>query len=400
MNSLPRLRFVALVLAGLTLAACSSGKQTLGREVDADAFLPGPGGSSYFARWEHGPPSDAAFVPLMVWMQNPANASRFQDVGVNFFTGLWEGPTADQLSGLTAAKMPAVCDQSGVWRSHVTDPSIKGWLQVDQPDDAQMQSDGTYAPCIEPSVMAARYAAMTQSDPTRPVFMNLGRGVVDGNWVGRGACKGRNDMYPAYARGADVVTFVTYPVNDGLPLETMAQGVDALRNYVDDEKPVIAGIEASDIDGVGTPTAAQIQAEVWMAFIHGATGIQYFCHRLDPAVNETACLDDDGTSGAMRQIDEQVTSLAPVLNSRSLAHAVVVTSDVTVDTMVKRDATTTHLFAVSMGTATTTAHFELARFGGSATAEVLGEQRNVELVDGAFDDSFLPYAVHVYRIRR
>jgi hypothetical protein len=390
----PLLACRVLVLLG-ALSSCSSGKQTLGSEIDE--FLPGPGGSSYFARWDHGPPSDPSFFPLMVWMQNPANATRFQAVGVNFFTGLWEGPTADQLSGLTAAKMPAVCEQAGVWRAHLTDPAIKGWMQVDQPDNAQQQSDKTYAPCIEPSVIRSRYDAMTESDPTRPVFMNLGRGVLDGNWEGRGDCGGRNDMYPEYAKGADLLTLVTYPVNAGLPVEAIAEGVDALRGYAGDEKPVLAAIEASDIDGADEPTAVQIEAEVWLALIHGASGIEYFCHRIEPAVDETACLESDVTRTAMHDINERITNLAPVLNSRSLARAVVVTGSV--DTMVKRDSTSTYLFAVSTSTATATAHFELAHFDGTATAEVVGEQRTLDVTDGVFEDSFKDHAVHIYRVR-
>jgi hypothetical protein len=104
----------------------------------------------------------------------------------------------------------------------------------------------------------------------------------------------------------------------------------------------------------------------------------------------------------MREIDDQVTNLAPVLNSRSLARAVVVTSDVSagVDTMVKRDATATHLFAASTGSTSTTAHFELAGIEGPATAEVLGEQRSLDATDGVFADSFSAYSVHLYRIGR
>ena len=99
----------------------------------------------------------------------------------------------------------------------------------------------------------------------------------------------------------------------------------------------------------------------------------------------------------MRDINERVTSLAPVLNSRSLARAVVVTGSV--DTMVKRDSTSTYLFAVSTSTATATAHFELAHFGGAATAEVVGEQRTLDVTDGVFQDSFAAHAVHIYRVR-
>src|SRR5260221_3949590 len=176
----------------LTLVACSSGKQTLGWESASDTYLPWPGGSSYYTRWAHGPPADASFFPILVWMQSPPNAARFRDVGVNFFTGLWQGPTEDQLTGLRSADMPAACEQSGVWEAHLGDPTIRGWLQQDQPDDAQQKPDGTYAGCVPPSAVRASYESMVAKDPTRPVFMNLGRVVAKADWVGRGSRAGQS----------------------------------------------------------------------------------------------------------------------------------------------------------------------------------------------------------------
>jgi hypothetical protein len=389
-------------LCGAALLACSTGKQTLGRETTTDEHLPWAGGSGYFARWAHGPPSSSSFIPLMVWLQNPDNASRFAEVGVNSYMGLWQGPTEEQLSTLESSKMPAVCEQSGVWQDHLGDSPIQGWMQVDQPDDAQVKDDGSYGPCIDPSAMARRYASMREKDPTRPVFMNLGRGVVDGEWVGRGSCAGHDEMYPAYARAADVLTFIAYPVNAGLPLESIAQGIDKLADYSNHEKLVLAAIEASRIDGDVGPTPEQIDAEVWMALIHGAAGVLYYCHQLQPSVNETACLDDPASHDALVAINALVTSLAPVLNTAPIANAVSVAAEpiVLIDTMVKRDATHTYVFAVSMGDTGTTVHFELSGSTLTGTAEVIGEGRTVSVHDGAFDDDFPSRRRHLYRIAR
>src|SRR5262249_28040894 len=146
------------------------------------------------------------------------------------------------------------------------------------------------------------------------------------------------------------LAFITYPINDGLPLDTVARGVDALRGYSLDEKPVVAGIEASAIFGTNGPTPEEIRAEVWLSLVHGAGGIQYFCHRTKPDVDETACLEDAANAGAMRDVNGEIADLAPVLNTPSLASAVTIAvSPLTaaVDTMLKRANGSTYLFAVS-----------------------------------------------------
>jgi hypothetical protein len=390
----------ALFFCVCSTVGCSSGPHVLGWETSLDATLP-PAGSGYFARWPNGPSSDPSFFPIMVWMQSPDNAARFRDHGVNFFTGLWQGPTEAQLVGLASAGMPAACSQTGVWEEHLDDPAIEAWLQPDQPDNAQLQADGTYAGCIDPDSIVADYSTMVERDPTRPVFMNLGRGVVDENWEGRGSCSGRSDMYPAYAKGADVLTLITYPVNAGLPLDTVARGVDTLRGYSAAEKPVVAAVEASDIAGSGGPTREQIRAEVWLALVHGAGGIQYFCHRTAPDVSETACIDDAATGVAMRTVNAEVTELAPVLNTPSLATGattVTTPSSAVVDTMMKRNGGATYLFAVSPQAGNVTARFALPAGPESGTVDVLGEQRTLPIAGSAFSDEFSGYGVHLYRL--
>jgi len=89
------------------------------------------------------------------------------------------------------------------------------------------------------------------------------------------------------------------------------------------------------------------------------------------------------------------------LNTRSVGNGVTVESsnaDKPVDTMLKRNAGATYLFAVEMRSGTTKATFTLRDFPKSAKAEVIGESRTVDVKDGVFADDFSDYAVHLYKL--
>jgi len=111
---------VAVTAMLLALAGCDAGPQTLGWEGSTASEpkpLPWFGGPQYYAQWPHGFPTDPAFFPIGVWMQNPLNAARYQAVGINHYVGLWQGPTDEQFTTWLAAGMHVVCEQAGVWQS-------------------------------------------------------------------------------------------------------------------------------------------------------------------------------------------------------------------------------------------------------------------------------------------
>ncbi len=384
------------------LLSCNGGREVLAWEHDAsgdttDTYVPWYGGTPYYAKYSHGLSTSEDFFPLSVWLQDPSRAADFQAVGMNFFTGLWQGPTEDQLAGLAQAKMPAICDQAGAFMAHLSDPTIRGWLQPDQPDDAQLDAQGNYQPCVDPSAVVARYQSFVSADPTRPVMLQLGRGLVDPNWEGRGSCAGDSLMYTDYVAGGDILGTVLYPINEGYPLEWIAQGVDTLSNLSNYDKPVIAVLEASHfVDTMPRPTPAQIRAEVWLALVHGAAGIEYYCHALPQTT--TDCLDDLPTRAGLTAINQEVTSLAAVLNTQAVANGVTLSSSAPIATRLARRADATYLFTVGMSAADTAATFALRGFT-SATAEVLGENRTIPVSRGVFSDEFAGYSVHLYRIR-
>ena len=388
-------QFVALAVS----PACDSGTVPLGHErANGDEYLPWYPGSAYYARWGNPPVDGPNTWMLSVWMQNPVNSQRFQQVHMNLFTGLWQGITQAQLDDLSRTGMTAIGEQAGVWKDQGREGTIRGWLLGDQPDGAQLSEDGSSHPCIAPNQVIAQYGAMVANDPTRPVMLQLSRGLVEPDWVGRGSdCVNHPEHYPEYVKGGDIIAVVLYPIHAGLPLETVALAVERGRAVTHDEKPVIALIQASRINDTGRPTPAQIKAQVWMGIVHRAAGIEYFCHQIEPTLEETDCLDDAPTAAALEEINRQITELAPVLDTRPVANGVKVAAN-GVDTLLKRYQDKTYLFAVEMRGTPSRASFTLRDFPPGATAEVLGEGRSIPVLNGEFADDFTGYGVHLYRI--
>lgn len=380
-----------------------------GSDATGDTYLPWEGGPAYYAQWTHGPPTDPNHFPLAVWLQSPDNAQAYKDIGVNTFIGLYNGTTTDALNALSAAGMPVLADQSDDWQSHLDDPVLQGWTQQDEPDNAQDDGNGGYLPCVDPSVIQSRYQTFTQNDPTRPVFLSFGQGAAWDGWIGRGTCTGDTASYPEYAKGGDILSFDIYPVNSTNSevqdkLWMVAQGVDHVRKYSNNQKPVWVWLETTGYDDPsGTPSPAQIRAETWMALVHGARGIGWFCHIFSPSFDETGLLDVPDSKAEVAALDAQITSLAPVLNTQSLANGATVASSntaVPVDLMAKRHGGALYVFAVAMRPGATTATFTV-RSPTAGNVEVLGESRSLTLTGGTFQDAFAAdYAVHLYKITR
>lgn len=137
--------------------ATDAGADASDSRFAADTFLPWWGGPSYYATWSHGFSSDPNWFPIAVWLQSPDNAALFQEAGIDFFMGLYDGPTNAQLTTLAKTTFRAVADQDVDYASHLGDPTLMGWLQPDEPDNAQALSGGGYGPCIEPSTLQATY---------------------------------------------------------------------------------------------------------------------------------------------------------------------------------------------------------------------------------------------------
>jgi len=367
------------------------------------------------AKFSHGLPSQNSYFPIAVWLQDPSNAPKYKAAGFDLFVGLWQGPTEEQLRQLKSADMPVICEQNAVGLKHRDDPTIVGWMHGDEPDNAQEVKDPVtgktgYGPCIPPSKIVAEYQRMHQADPTRPVMLNLGQGVANDEWIGRGNGSSLSD-YQTYVKGGDIVSFDIYPIA-GLPkpdpenyLWLVGKGLDRLSGWMENGGVADSRkwncIECTRIGGDRKPTPAQVATEVWMSIIHGSRGLIYFVHQFKPTFDEHALLDDPEMLEAVTNLNLHVLALGGLLNNPSVNGVVDVKSSVPtvpIDTMVKKVGPYLWVFTMGMRNETTTGAITIKGLPKHAKAAVQDENRSVEIVDGKFTDTFKPYAHHLYRI--
>ena len=180
----------------------------------------------------------------------------------------------------------------------------------------------------------------------------------------------------------------------------VAKATDNLHACSGNTKPVWCAIECTktQTNSAAKPTPAQVKTEVWMALVHGAKGIGYLCYSRASSFEMAALLKDKVMSAKVAEINRQITSLAPVLNSATVGDGATVNSSnaaVPVDLMVKKYAGATYIFAVAMREGSTTATFTAP---SGEKAEVLGENRSLDISNGKFSDQFESYGVHLYKV--
>src|SRR5262249_12827384 len=147
---------------------------------------------------------------------------------------------------------------------------------------------------IPPPKIVDAYWRMKVIDPNRPVMLNLGQGVANDSWIGRGN-GAKLDDYKTYVLGGDIVSFDVYPVAGlGKPdqLSLVPKGIDRLRAWAPGKTQIWNCLECTNIGGKMKPTPAQVRAEAWAAIIHGSRGLIYFVHQFEPKFDEHALLDD------------------------------------------------------------------------------------------------------------
>jgi len=355
-----------------------------------------------------GIPADDRFFPIAVWLQSPANASRFKTAGINLYVGLWDGPTKAQLVQLQKAGMHVICDQNKIALENKDDPIIAGWMHGDEPDNAQSLGEGKgYGPPVPPANIIREYQQFRTADPTRPVMLNLGQGVAWDDYIGRGVRRNHPEDYAGYTKGCDIASFDIYPVVHESPqiagkLEFVAGGVERLVKWTSPAKPVWNCVECTHIENPSArATPQQVRSEVWMGLISGSRGIIYFVHQFKPVFREAALLDDPEMLQAVAAINRQITDLAPVLNIPTLDGQPTVQAsgpDAKIASMAKHYDHTLYLFTVNLRNQSSRATLAIRNKAAAENAEVLGESRSLSVQAGNFTDDFAPYAVHLYRI--
>ncbi|MFL6814758.1 MAG: hypothetical protein ACJ8EK_12040, partial [Bradyrhizobium sp.] len=175
------------------------------------------------------------------------------------------------------------------------------------------------------------------------------------------------------------------------------RGVTNLLKRASNGQRVWMALETTALDPTRGPTAAEVRSEVWMALIHGATGIFYFVHEFKPDFREDAIFRYPDIVAEVTRTNKLIKSLSPALRSPGVSGAITVSSNVPVATMVKVYQDTTYIFAVAMQNAPSTARFAINDLH-QTSARVIGEDRNLSIAQGSFEDHFEGYGVHLYQL--
>lgn len=390
---------ILLAAAGLALAAaCDRSPQAL---QDGLPAARAPDGAALFARLAR----DPSFFPIGVWLQSPQRLDQYRSIGVNLFVGTNGELTAEDLERFGNAGVFVIADRTEGFPLSRAEGVVLGWRVPGEPDNAQKQADGRWGACVAPAQLLTQYRELKALD-RRPVFLNFGRGVAQLGWNGRGSCTGNAETYyPDGARGGDIVSFDIYPVASASGrLELVAEGVRNLVRWSrqsDPRRPVWNYIEAAPILGGAVPTPAQLRSEVWLSIINGSRGILYFPWRVSDhgeRVREDALFGYPELVAAVRTINHEVRSLAPVINrGRRLAGLTVTSSTgAPVSAVALQYRRSIYLFAALERPVPATVSFAAPWLRAKKVVRTAGDA--VASGDGGFADSFDGYGVRLYRI--
>ncbi|WP_285186845.1 hypothetical protein [Rhodococcus sp. MEB041] len=413
-----KVRTAAVVGAVMLSAACgvpssahrSDGRPML-REID--------GGATYFSQFSPSLPSDPGFFPIGVWAESVVDDTRLPSYSAASFTTYVE-PTPDtDLARIGLNGMYVLSSRSdGPTDGRVTTDEADMWAG---PGDATWTGlyPGEGEICV-PATEKCGYTVMdaleAQSDRTRLTYTNYGKSVLF--WgTDEQSSKFVNDYQDVVS--ADAYWFTDPNIcdateggtllKDGVDLDpdeclrasNYGATVDRVRSLVEPagSKPVWAFVE------VGQPFAesrraiepAEVEGAVWSSIIHGAQGVVYFNHSFGGECRSQHVLLDCGRGMLERvgDVNARITELAPVLNSPYLDGFLA--SAPGLDTMVKYTDGVVHVLAMSeQGGATGRMTLSCAV---DSTADVVGEDRRVEVDKGVIVDDFADSnSAHVYRI--
>ena len=371
------------------------------------ALFPVDGGLDYYSRFSNALPSDPSFFPLAVWLpcvDSQEKVGMDKDVGLNVYVGLCqEGPESMRLARDNGMR---VIPQQNEWAGNpAVGSESAGWLVWDEADMQMDPQDGF-------RFLDGILASLPQDGRLR--YANYGKGVA--YWLNDvDAARYLNDFQDVVS--TDIYWFAdnqTCGDNERSKPGVIASNgchvganygwvVNRERNLISParSKPVWAFVEVGHPareDDWPTITPPQIRSATWHSLIAGARGVVYFNHSFGgdcqtPNVLREPCAAE--TRAAVRLLNGQITSLAPVLNAPTVQGGWVQGDNTR--TMVKwHDG---H-FYVFMGAVSTggTGTFTLDCIG-DATATVIDEDRTVPVEGGVLSDSFADAnAVHIYRI--
>lgn len=406
---------LGLALAA-TLSACHAFDVT---SVDTPAAslselprIPWEGGPAYYDKFPKASAAgwnDPSFFPIAVFMGKPEHAPQLKAVGINTYMGAEHDGSA--LSTITDDGIFVLAQDEWAPAEVGDDGRVVGWFVSDECDIGIGCS----------GLDAAANLADQQGKVARI------RGLNDGRFAMANYSNGVLDTYWAQGTMAELIDVVdvasvdkyayTSPFVDGQivhsphwpegakPATSAAYGwlMDRMRSYQDPagDQPNWVFVESAmpllGDEGSLTISVEQMEGAAWSAIIHEARGLAYFQHNNGAVCGFYSLVDCDAERlRGIRDINEGITALAPVLNTQSYQHSF----NSTTDTMLKTYEGSAYIFAsIGLGQSPGSKSFGLPEGVTGSTVEVVGENRTLAVMDGAFTDTFASELTHhIYKV--
>lgn len=286
-------------------------------------------------------------------------------------------------------------------------PALLIWESVDEP--AWTWNEAGWR--IPPEPFAEGYQIIKSMDPEHLMYMNH-------------APTNLATTLRKYNPGTDIVACDIYPVivpgtkpmfalfGDGLQGDLLNTHISQVGEYTDKMRWVTEGkrplfmvlqgfawelLRGKETDStlVKFPTRHETRFMAYNAIIHGATGINYWGHAYTPqpspfwsdlksVVSELASIQDI--------LAERTKDMHIVNIYHEMGHSV----DAGVEVMIKKARGHYYLFAANADK--NPVKVSITGFGREKNAEVLFENRSLQIEDRKLTDTFKPFDVHIYKL--
>lgn len=406
----------AAIAAGTAGVMASGGpaNNTVPNQTAASLDLPRiewEGGPEYWSRFPKAAAAgwtNPAFFPLAVFFGKPAHAEQLKDVGINTFQAVEHN---DPLTAATSKGIFCIVQDEFTAAEIGDNPLAVGLFAYDE-CDMGLGCEGTDTD-TNLANMQKQVAGLRSRNDGRFVNANYSKGVLE-TWWARGTMDDfmgvvdvasvDNYAYTSPDTGEAVKVSPHWP--QGTPVNRSATYgwlVDRMRSYQSPTgvQPNWMFVETAmpylSDTGARTITPEQIEGACWSAIIHEARGICFFQHNNDGVNGGYSLVDcSDERKDAIRRSNAKITSLAPVINTQSYAWSF----GSGLDTMLKAKDGSAYVFAeIALATEPGTRAFSLPPSVRGQTVEVVGENRELKVRDGAFSDDFpAEFSHHVYRM--
>ncbi|WP_210418394.1 DUF4082 domain-containing protein [Agromyces intestinalis] len=368
------------------------------------------GGPSYYAKFPKAAASgwtDPSFFPIAVFFGKPGHASALAAIGVNTYMGAeHDGSTMSSITrhGISVIAQPEwtpaeVGSNARVVGWHISDECEMGLGGCDGEEFDRLATQRRYADesrsLGDGRFLQANFGNGVLGTWWAPTTMDDHLGLIDLSSVDKYAYTSPHvqDLLrstPSWPRGMNPASASAYGwQQDRMESFTSPSGAKPNWVFVETAKPYLTE------NGATTITGDQIEGAVWNSIIHGASGIAYFQHNNDGKCGNYSLVQcSTALKNTVRDINAQVRSLAPVINTQSY----VWNFGPGLETALKVHGGYAYIFAMT-DASTGSRTFTLPAGISAASVEVVDEARRIQVTGGKFTDTFAAeHTHHVYRI--